>query len=384
MSTERSDAPGDPGVNDDARPDGAAPPATASSPSEPAAPPAPADIDPDEAELAAARAAVAAEEAAAAGGAPGPAAATPATPPAAAAPQPGAPQQPPAAPQAGQQPPNIMVPKARFDEVARRLRDTEARLLMASGAIEVLTGQVKPGQAATPPQQGSGAPPAAAAPTPQQTIEGLEAQILAAAEKFDAGELTMAEFKRQEAALNQQILAAREEALLAKVPKPAAPEPGVADQAIQAQHLNTLYAKHPYAAGLSEPQAKHLAQMAALELAAEGQPVGTGPLETMRLQARVAALSDAWGPKWGIQPTHAPTPSPQSQSQPPANGAPRMSPQAQARQDKLALAARLPPDTASLGAGAVGDDAVSEQRIEMMSDDEIMALPASVRARFLA
>jgi hypothetical protein len=374
MLNEREDAEGmSPAAIDNARPDGAAPPDNPAAALPPDGPVTQAPADPDDAALAAALA----EEAAEQGGGPAAPAAAPQ-----AAPQPPTASKPPAA--AATPPgPQHMVPKAALDAERNRRRTLEAQLLMASGALQVLTknGQPVPGA----PQQGdNGAypPAAAAAPTPPQQIDALEAEIVTAAEKFDAGEMTMAEFKRLEAGHSRQIASLREADLLARMPQPTAQQPGIADQAIVQQHLNGLYAKHPYAMGLSEDQAERLAAVAAAEFAAEGQPIGTGPVETMRLQARVAALSDAWGQRWGVKPSHAPAAALVAQPASAANGGAGLSPQAQARANKLALAASHPPDTSSLGAGAVGDDAITEQRIELMTEDELDKLPASILARF--
>lgn len=363
MATE-NDAAGDaPTANDDARLEHAAP--------TPAAP-----MDPDDAALAAAEAAALAEETGQqpdATPAPGPQEGAQDAPAAAV-------QQPPSPSGDGQQAPPA-IPYARFQEVVQRAREAEHRLAMAQGAISVLTKQTGATAPAAPSQAQETAPPPAQ--NSQATIAAKEAELFAAAEKFDAGEITMAELKRLESRITGEIFAMRGEALLERVPQPQPQAPSITDQMLANRQLEELYAKHPYAAALSEQQAEALAEKAHAEAQAKGQPYGGGLAETMRLREHIAVLSDVYGPVWGIAPQAARPSQQQPAATPPASGAGGMSAAAQARLNKLNLAASHPPETAALGSGG-GSDEFSESRIMAMSDDEIAALPASVQERLLA
>ena len=59
-----------------------------------------------------------------------------------------------------------------------------------------------------------------------------------------------------------------------------------------------------------------------------------------------------------------------------------MSEAATARLKKHEMAADMPPDTNSMGTAGNGE-VFTDQRIASMTDEEIMALPATVRKRFL-
>lgn len=93
-----------------------------------------------------------------------------------------------------------------------------------------------------------------------------------------------------------------------------------------------------------------------------------------KLGERVAQLSDVYGPIWGAK-----APQPQQQPAPPKPG---MSPTAQARQQKLAVAANAPPDVNRLTPQGGQGPEYTEDQIANMSDEEILALPKSVRERF--
>lgn len=371
--------------NDDARPQPGAeaqPPATAPA-AAPAAsdPPAAPTIDPDDAELAAARAAVEAESAAGQGGGqqpgaqPGTQAAptTDSTPGGAAAPGQGEGAKPPA-----------MVPHSVFHKERAARQAAEREAIFLAGQVEAL----KATGGGTPPATTSGTPAApAAAPSPaadpiQAEIDARNAEIYAAADRFDTGEISMAEFKRAEAAAQARIVELQAQRILATT-MPAAPAQSIADEAIFAAHLTKLADTHPYSGFLTEQQAQVLAQRAMMDAAMEGRSFGTGPAADMALQAAVARLSDEWGPKWGI--TLPPevaarrnSGGTQQQSKP---GQPGMSASAAATQRKIDMAAALPPDTSAMGNGGTGGLDLSEASIMAMDEEQIAALPAAARAR---
>lgn len=378
MTTERDAlAPGQDAI-DDARPN-AEPAAAAPQEAVVSGP-----VDPDEAILAAAEAEVAAAERGQQAE-PGQGEAPSASDTSALPPGPGtaaAPAQPPAAapgtrPQ--QTPPPV--PYARFQEVNRTAQQMRDQLLYQEGVIAALKAG-NPGAAPAAPGAPA-APPAAAAapaPTPQEQIAAHRAELRQAAKAFDAGEITQEALEDVRGRVDDAVASIREAARPQAQPQaPAnAPQPGLADQAIMERQLAELGQAHPFAEALTEPQAQFLANQAIAEAVASGRPYGSTAADTLRLRQHVAQLSDFYGPRWGLQPTR-PLQSPQQQ-RPGVPGA--LSPTAQARAGKLALANGLPPDTAAMGAGG-GSEELSEAAIMAMSEDEIAALPRNVQDRIM-
>jgi hypothetical protein len=286
------------------------------------------------------------------------------------------------APQSPCQPAPPPVPYQRFAEVWRDANAAKERATYLEGAVEVLTRQLaghNPVNGA--PAVGTEQPAAESPPDPANTIRVQRAAILALAGRYDAAELSLAEYEEARAVHEDQILAAQREMLAAVPAAQAAPaNVGLADQKILNEHLNQLYSAHLYAQALTNPQAEFLANIVRQEAEARGHPMGTGPRDTMLLRQEVARLSDFYGPRWGMQPQRAaPQSSPQSA---PAPGSRPLSPVAQARQAKHAMAAGLPPDPASFGSAGSANP-ISEASIVGMSDEEIMRLPAQTRARLL-
>jgi hypothetical protein len=366
-------AQGDALANDDARPQTPAAPLPDNAPTQgqqPAAPPTIREDDPDLVELRAAEAALQGKQRE-----------EPADP----GQQQPAQQQPPARPapaaapaQQQQQQPGP-VPYDRFAAVSRDAATLRDRVTYLEGAIAAL-------------RQGSTAAPAAAqqppqgAPQAQPPADPIDAQVATlrkhvtdAARRHDIGEITLVEFEEQRGAAEDRIAALRAEQLRANMPT----QQGLMDQLAEQAHLNQLVARHPYAKGLSTQQAEALAVLATQELAMEGNPIRDSSLaESLRLRERVAQLSDTWGPKWGVQPSSSPQQQPSTPSTgrvPAAPSALPLSPAAAARDRKMQVAAALPPDPASMGMGAPAE--ISAAQIEVMSDEEIAALPPAVLRR---
>lgn len=332
-----------------------------------------APIDPDDAEVAAALAAVEAE----AKGTP----ATPAAPaaPAAQTPTPAmtsaaAPQTPatPQAPQGEGEP--TMIPKARLDEVLGKssAKDLEiARLQGENQALRMVTKPAAPG--ASPAQQQQ-------APSLDQQVSNLRGQQDALAKKFDDGEIAMAEFNRENRKLEDQVFALREQALVEKArpahqPQQASTAP---DMRLE-EKFDELESQHPYLKApevMRDDRWQFLLTEAADQLRAEGVVFADGLLparQRFQLSERVAQLSDTYGPIWGAK-------APAQQPSAPA-AKPGLSPQGQARANKLEAAAAAPPDINRLTPQG-GQAEYTEDMVANMTDDEILALPSSVRARF--
>lgn len=353
-------------------------PIDAQPPAAPAAEPAPAPVDVDDIELQEALAAVKAEETSSA---------QPQQPetPAPAAPQPAAPQ---AQQPAGEQPAAPMIPKARFDEVNSRAAKAAEEAAYWRGVAEARA------QAQTAPQGGQPAPAAPAPPTPEQRLADIATATEALAKRFDDGEITMTDFKREERKLADQEQAIREEILLKKV-QPAAPAQNGGDQELYLETLTAqLETQHPWVGVFDQVGTQSdwafLKNRAIENLVERGIDPSKGAVGKYELRKEMAQLADAYGPALvgdrarakGIalpnaQASQAQQPSPQPQR-------PALSPQAQARAAALEKAAGAPPDITALN-GHSGDSGgiPSEASLEAMSDEAITALPKAVRDKLM-
>jgi hypothetical protein len=276
------------------------------------------------------------------------------------------------------------VPPQRLREEAQRRRAAELEVARLRGQVEALRGQ----------QQAAGRQPAAAAPAAQPTIEQQishhQANIAAAAARFDRGEMTLVDFKALETRATDQILALRERNLFDQMqrlmPKPV---PGVADQALMQQQIAELEAAHPLVTHANDGELLFLKRLAMEEAAALGRPIATGPAGDMRLRKAVAELADTYMPRWypnlrgsASQPAAAAQPQQQQQHQPPAQ---RQQPTRPSMNlgAKVEAAARHPPNLATAGSAAEGPPSFSPDAINAMSEDEVMALPPQIRDRYL-
>lgn len=330
--------------------------------------------DSDDADLTAALAEAKAEEAAGSGdGQP----TTPPQDPAQLAATPPA-QNPPA-----QQRQPVMVPIERVNDLSNKLEAERIARARAEGMLEATRtmAPAAPGQPQQPQQ------------TPAQRLEAINAQQDALAERFDAGELTMKDFKAQERALNAQA-----DAVKAAQSQPA-PAPAQNDEL----YLETLTAQlektHPWVDVFekvgTDADWKFLEMTAVQNMQGRGEAVDLSKtISRYNFRKEMSELATQYGPslvaaraqaKGIVLPGQA-----QRQQQPPATppgGKPPLSPQAQARLNDLTKRAGAPPDIASLpGHGGDPSGLPTEGAIEAMDDDDFDKLPNAVvnRLRGLA
>jgi hypothetical protein len=290
-------------------------------------------------------------------------------------------QQPPQQQQPAEPPP--MIPKARFDEVNSAKSRAEQDAAYWKGVAEARAQMHQPqgGATAQPPQ-----------PTPQQRLEQIHTAQDELAAKFDNGEITMAEFKKQERDLNSQEAQLREEALAARL-KPAAAAPASSNDELYLETLTANLEKDhpwvlPFNAVATEAEWQFLSQRARENLNARGVEI-KGTIGSYELRKEISVLIDKLAPNLiadrldQVKQKGFTIPGTQShagaQQQPPASSG-----AAAARAKALEKAAAAPPDLSSIP-GSTGDTAgqVSEQRLEAMSEDEIGALPVSVKNKLL-
>jgi hypothetical protein len=234
------------------------------------------------------------------------------------------------------------IPKARFDEQVQREREKAEALAAAAywkGQAEALkAGGVKPAGEAPP--------------TPEQETAALEAAILQKATDFDEGRIGMAEFKRFERQATQRIDALR---------APAVPAAAPADMRLQELTM-ALPERFPIIQRLTAAHVTALQPLAEMELASEGVALGGDPRSSYLIRERIAQLAQA---RWGNAP------------QPPASTT--RQPNVKAAQDKLALAARMPPTLTKTGTAQVPQDRYSLEAVSKMDLDELAtAVPDSV------
>jgi hypothetical protein len=290
-------------------------------------------------------------------------------------------QQPAQPPQGEQQP---MIPKARVDEIiAQRDKHSQEAAYWRGVAEATKYHQPQPqaGQPAQPQQ-----------PTAEQRLAAIQAQQDELAAKFDNGELTMQDLKRQERALASHEHAIREEMRAAKAPPPQQQNQPQAEVDLFLDSLTArLEQEHPWVDVLDKVGSKadwdYVKARAMETLQSKGINPHDGKRGTYELRREMAEYVDQIGASLltdrararGIPVPGSQTPAAQQ------SGARTMSPEAAARAKKLDLASRAPPNLSSMN-GNTGDNVSgvpSEARLEAMSDDEIGALPDSLRRKLL-
>ncbi len=296
-------------------------------------------------------------------------------------------------PPAGQQQPADapMIPKARFDEVVDAKNKAEQNAAYYRGIAEARAPAApgQPGQPQTQQQQPQ--------PTPEQRLEEVHSQIDTLAKKFDDGDITMVEYKRQERELTGKEQTIREEALLSK----GKPAPPAAPSGNDELYLETLTAKledehqwvKPFNAVATEIEWTFISNQARENLTAKNVPL-KGAVGSYELRKEISRLIDRLAP--GLIADRADAakaagfafpgsqPSQGQQQQKPGQPQPKpLSPEAQARKAALEKAGNAPININALaGSGGDGSGMPTDAALENMSDEEISALPRSTLDRF--
>ena len=271
------------------------------------------------------------------------------------------------------------VPYERFAKVNADLRAAKDEAEYHKGRAEALETVVKGTGSANQQPNPSQATPQSA-PTPAtDPIKQIRESITAEAKRYDQGEITLAEYEAFRMEREDQIQAIHLQRVEEKAIRQAA-QPSMADEAMLAAHAQQLDQQYPYLQAMSQEQLFKLRDMAIFQAQQEGRPFGGSANDTRMLREAVAQLSVGFGPAWGVQlPASSET---NTQPNRGAPGKPAMSEAAAARLRKHEMAADMPPDTNSMGTAGNGE-VFTDQRIASMTDEEIMALPASVRNRLL-
>lgn len=269
----------------------------------------------------------------------------------------------------------VMIPKQRFDEAVGKARAE------ASEAREreefwkgVAAGRAQGAPVGSDPQAVPQAPL-----TPEDQIAAVRTEQTTLAKAYDDGDMSMAEYKAADVALDDQVHGIR---AAAAQPVPQG-EPAAPPEDLRLQELTaSLNDAHPYIQEgvLDEASWRFLSTKALDSLAEQGVDLPRGvelsPSQQYLFRKEVATQSDVYGP--GLAPGF---------KVPPAGAAATTksskdpSAVAAARAEQLASAQQQPANTNGLGAGG-GTVDISEEELVDLSDEEIENLPASVRGSF--
>ncbi len=263
-----------------------------------------------------------------------------------------------------------MVPIAALHDTRGKLQDSELARARLEGEKAALQQQVQQGQ---PQQPGQPAQPQQPQQSREDQITALNAQIDALWAQGDEGALSLVEIRQKERVFEAQ-LKTLEDPVNVQQQQPQGPPQ--LDATIET-NLVRLEAEFPVITSLSEVAMSQFVKQAYEVANAEGNPIGEGALETMRLHNLSAKHAhDHYAKFFGAAPAAPAAVAPQTgQPQtpvPPAAPNGGLSPEAQARADKLDLQAAHPPNINNLGTTAEGqmsDDQIAA-KMEGMSEDE--------------
>lgn len=272
--------------------------------------------------------------------------------------------QPEAEAEGGEQP---RIPKPRFDEVNEALKAEREARLKAEARLEMLQEQAK----ARPEQRQE--KPEPQAPTIEQEIAHARQELEALASKWDDGDITGADFARQQMGINDRIIELRERQMMERVEARARSAEEKITKAQETQRLDALEAElrqqYPVMEKIGGEALAPFLHIASQQMVAEGKQPLTRETERETWSRALDLATTVYG---GEAP--APDPAKSTHQAKPAAKKP-------ADNKVTQLRAKLPPNLSQIP-GDQGDEAgeVSEERIEGMSFEEIVrTLPASAR-----
>lgn len=287
-----------------------------------------------------------------------------------------------------QQQPEPVVPVGRLRREAEARRAAEEHARNALAEAERLRAQ---NEALT--RIAKGEPAASRQPG---TADAIEAELDKLAERYEAGQVSESEYRKQQRTLNKQLSRIEQEALLARIEervKAPAPQTSAAETRRLAQESSQIVTQHPYLEHLADEDMKFLTRRAVQDLREEGVEFpANGQLsaeDRIMVRQRVGQLSDRFGPVMtglDLRPKPAAGAQGNVQGSVPVQGrqanpqTPAMPSMAQARARALADARSAPPDISTMGQGKT-DEGISKEQFLAMSEVEIEALPEATRQR---
>lgn len=269
----------------------------------------------------------------------------------------------------------VMIPKARLDEVlAERDRLKEA-LTYSQGIVDTQSQMIKGGVAKPAAAQDQNGKTEVPATETVDVIAKAEADKLALTQKYEDGEITALEWKKQEIELDRLIRAEADKQTQSLVEKA---QKTVSDTltADKIQSLKNAEAverakEHPYVAEIDKLPPKirdgvwdQINDEAAVTVAAKGIRPGTATYELEMIRER-ANLTDKYGPQFTGKQLSSPKPGTASET-------------AQQRAAKLEMAENQPP--AFQGNGATEKRELTESDINKMTQDQLADMLLSAPA----
>lgn len=266
-----------------------------------------------------------------------------------------------------------MIPKPRFDEVNSELDKLRQRNAFLEGA---LAAREQTGQQTGASDDGAQKP---GQQQPANPVEAINQELLEISRQYDEGDITYTELKQKELELESRKL----EMLSTAANKPQQ-QLSLADKMFLQQEDARLAKEHPFVDAVPDDVFDRWVNDARYTLERQmgdqwtGMP--PGPEKDLMLRREVAKISDVYGPAiLGMTKEQLVS----GGSAEPGRQEPRLSQTAASRQAKLDKAGNMPPDTSRLTTAAHNNGIPSESEIERMSDEEIAALPAGVRAQIM-
>ena len=280
-----------------------------------------------------------------------------------------------------------MVPKARLDEVLSENSTLKTQLTYVQGIAEARGEMLK-----SKPADTTGKPeePGKTETVPEQTdyagqIAKAEEEKIALAQKYEDGEISLVELRKQEIELDRQIRAAedqREQARFNEANKVATDTVAASNRAnaVTAEAIK-IQEQHPYIAEIDALPEKiregiwaQITDEAAANLMKQGINPADGKVEShLALIQEKARLTNEYGPRYTGK---------QLNTDPNSQKADQLSDKGKQRLAKLNLADQQPPTLNGTGAHA-NDGELTEADLEGMSQDQMADYLATAPGRVL-
>ena len=286
------------------------------------------------------------------------------------------------------------VPQTRVNEIVRQRNEAVLTAARLQGQNEAMRAMMEKGPAGP-----DGKPlPEGPAATPEERITAIRAQKAESTQKYEEGELSAVEWQKQQDEFEDQVFAVRQEQLQAGSGSQApgqADQPPARDPYVESL-MDGLEAAHPYSTVIESKLDWAIVEAKAYaSLADEGVQIIKGdPQSTLALRTRMAEITDDLGPGLtGKTPEEAKaiatakkspksTPVKDGQAAPAQKKPGELSPEAQARKEKLDLAKGIAPDVSNLGGANSGTELPTDEQILGMDEEQIAALPAPALRKF--
>jgi len=248
------------------------------------------------------------------------------------------------------------------NESRARERELELKLARTEGALSAKQGDPDDAGESDPHQK-----------SPEEQISELNEQVDELYQQADDGELTFLQARQKERELQDQIDTIKS----SSAQQIQDSQPVVMDARIE-ENLVELETKYPIIKTLDEQQMNGFVRQAYQQAEEEGQPIRNGALETMRLHNMATKMAHDHYAQFYQTTQQAsndqPGASSSEQSSPngQTSGKQGLSPQAQARANKIDLAAGHPPDINKIGSAAEGtlNDTQILAKMKGLSEEE--------------